>query len=100
MAHQLNPSGEGISPELTDPNDPVDRTKVIVNQSTSSELEVQRVSDVVYRTKKHTKFEKRSNDMAVRLQVLTLAAQRTKYGEDTDDVLKEAEKLYAWVTKS
>jgi hypothetical protein len=96
MTHHLNPIGEAIDPLASDA---AERIKVIVTQSTASEL----AREVVHQRTEHSPSELALHDQGLRLQVLALAL-RDYNAYDRDQTVAQrlavADEFYAWIVRA
>lgn len=92
MTTKLNPKSESLADEIREA--PFDRMKVIVDSNTVSDVE--RISEVQYRSSKPSKWERRMQVQTFRLRALELAAQRS-YSAEPEDVLTLADTYYEWI---
>jgi hypothetical protein len=95
VTHHLNPIGEGIDPQATDP---AERIKVIVTQSTASELS----REVVHSRTEHSESELALHDQGLRLQVLALGLRDwNPYDRDmtVDERLAVCDQFYDWIVR-
>jgi hypothetical protein len=95
MTHHLNPIGDGIDPQGSDP---AERLKVIVTQSTASELS----REVVHSRTEHSESEMALHRQGLRLQVLALGLRDwNAYDRDLGvaERLAVCDEFYDWIVR-